>query len=171
MPDTYKNMPHWRLMKAGDLASVCAIAAEVHPDFPEDDAVFANRMMLHGQGAYILESGAAALGYAITHPWKSFDIPALNTVLVTLPGGSENYYIHDIALVKAARGSGTAGKIVTKVTDHARELGYRTMSLVAVNGSAPFWERHGFATADRPELVEKLKSYSEDARFMVRQLR
>lgn len=157
-------------MEASDLTSVSAVAAEVHPDFPEDAAVFFNRFSLHRQGAYVFENGTTTLGYAITHPWNSFDIPPLNTILAALPDRPDNYYIHDIALVNAARGSGAASKIITIVVDHAGQLGCQTISLVAVNGSSVFWYRHGFETVDRPELVEKLKTYSDDACFMLRQL-
>ena len=52
-------------------------------------------------------------------PWKSFDIPALNTVLPALPDWPDNYYIHDIALLDAARGSGAASKIVQTLFYHA----------------------------------------------------
>ncbi|CAN7275530.1 GNAT family N-acetyltransferase [Phyllobacterium sp. LjRoot231] len=165
-----ENALRWRLMKASDLASVSAVAAEIHPDFPEDDAVFLNRLSMHGQGAYVLENGTTILGYAITHPWKSFDIPALNTVLEASPD-RRNYYIHDIALMDAARGSGAASEIVSVLTDHAMALGCKTISLVAVKGSSGFWQKHGFETADRPELRTKLKTYSDDACFMLRQLR
>jgi hypothetical protein len=34
-----------------------------------------------------------------------------------------------------------------------------------------FWRRHGFAVVSRPTLAEKLRSYDEAARFMVRPLR
>jgi hypothetical protein len=44
------------------------------------------------------------------------------------------------------------------------------MSLVAVNGSQGFWERHDFAVADAPDLTEKLASYEDTARLMVRRL-
>ncbi len=159
----------WRLMEAGDLASVSAVAAEVHPDFPEDDAVFVNRLALYGQGAYVLENGTSIVGYAITHPWKSFDLPALNTVLPALLG-YDTYYIHDIALLDAARGTGAAGKIVSILAAHALETGFRAMSLVAVNGSSSFWQKHGFEMVSRQGFQAKLRTYSEDARFMVRRL-
>jgi hypothetical protein len=42
------------------------------------------------------------------------------------------------------------------------------MSLVAVNGSLPFWYKHGFREVVRPELADKLNSYEHAARFMVR---
>jgi ribosomal protein S18 acetylase RimI-like enzyme len=171
MMTSVENAPGWRLMEASDLASVSAVAAEVHPDFPEDDAVFLNRLSLHGQGAYVLENGATILGYTITHPWKSFDIPALNTILGSLPDRPDNYYIHDIALVNAGRGSGAASKIVSVLSDHAMTLGCETISLVAVNGSSGFWQKHGFEIVDRADIEAKLRTYSDDACFMLRQLR
>jgi hypothetical protein len=44
------------------------------------------------------------------------------------------------------------------------------MSLVAVNGSLGFWQRHEFEEADIPELFPKLLSYEPEARLMVRRL-
>lgn len=164
------NMLIWRLMEASDLASVSAVAAEVHPDFLEDDAVFVNRLSLYRQGAYVLERSASILGYAITHPWKCFDVPALNTTLPALPG-HDTYYIHDIALLGAARGSGAAGKIVSILAANAVDAGFPTMTLVAVNNSSGFWEKHGFNIVKRPDLEAKLRTYSGDAQFMLRQLR
>ena len=42
--------------------------------------------------------------------------------------------------------------------------------LVAVNGSVPFWERHGFVVTEEHDLYAKLLSYEEGARYMVRKL-
>lgn len=161
---------HWRLMGEDDLASVSAVAKDVHPDFPEDDAVFLNRLALHAKGAYVLEVENSVVGYAITHPWKNFDIPALNTVLPALPQQSGTYYIHDIALLDTARGTGAAGRIVSILARHAMELGFKTLSLVAVNGSSGFWQKQGFEIIEQPNLEPKLKTYSDDACFMLRQL-
>jgi hypothetical protein len=44
------------------------------------------------------------------------------------------------------------------------------VSLVAVNGSRPFWHKHGFRAVQAPELAEKLQSYEEAARLMVKPL-
>jgi hypothetical protein len=44
------------------------------------------------------------------------------------------------------------------------------MSLVAVNGSVPFWEKRGFVVTEEDELYAKLLSYEEGARYMVRRL-
>jgi hypothetical protein len=52
----------------------------------------------------------------------------------------------------------------------AQAHGFDSLSLVAVNGSQPYWEKQGFSVQDVPQLREKLLSYSEDARFMMRNL-
>ena len=44
------------------------------------------------------------------------------------------------------------------------------MTLVAVNASQAFWEKHGFAVQDAPELEESLRSYEAEARLMVKPL-
>jgi hypothetical protein len=44
------------------------------------------------------------------------------------------------------------------------------MSLIAVNGSHGFWERHGFVIEDASHVREKLLSYEPGARLMVKSL-
>jgi hypothetical protein len=53
---------------------------------------------------------------------------------------------------------------------HAVAEGYTTMTLVAVNGSIPFWQRHGFEITEVDELYGKLLSYEAAASYMVRKL-
>ena len=77
---------------------------------------------------------------------------------------------YDLALLPTARGTGAAGMIVAQLTELAREKGFATMSLVAVNGSLGFWRKQGFMPIDAPELAEKLASYEDAARFMVKSL-
>ena len=62
----------WSPMTEGDLASVDRIADLVHVDYPEDSAVFADRLSVFPDGCFTLHGGdGAALGYALTHPWCS----------------------------------------------------------------------------------------------------
>ena len=159
-------------MEAGDLASVSAMAGIIHTDFFEDDIIYEERLGLYAQGCFVLaEPDGDLLGYAITHPWRLYTMPALNSLLGQLPVNPTTYYLHDIALLPQSRGGGAAGKIVSILADHAHRDGFSTMSLVAVNGSTAFWQKQGFDPDDRPELETKLKTYSDDARFMVRRLR
>lgn len=162
----------WRPMKVSDLASVSAMANIIHTDFYEADAVYQERLRLYPNGCYVLQSNEGSLiGYAITHPWLLYTMPALNSLLDQLPNDATTYYLHDIALLLQSRGSGAAREIVSILADHAQESGFATMSLVAVNGSTAFWQKQGFEPDNRPELETKLRTYSDDARFMVRRLR
>ena len=42
------------------------------------------------------------------------------------------------------------------------------MLLIAVNGSADFWQRQGFEVTQNPQLEAKLRSYGDDAFYMMR---
>lgn len=163
---------HWRPLAPSDLPAVAAIAAIVHPDFPEDGAVFAERQQLYPDGAQLLELDGTAAGYVLSHPWHFRQLPALNALLGAVPADADTYYIHDLALLNKARGTGAAAAIVGGVQRHARGRGFANMSLVAVNGSVPFWHKHGFRAQGpatlAPELVAKLASYEAGARFMVK---
>ncbi|AEQ53468.1 GNAT family N-acetyltransferase [Pelagibacterium halotolerans] len=156
----------WRPLLAADIPAVSAIAARIHPDFPEDDAVFADRQAIAPDFCFLFEIDAAPAGYVLAHPYRLGGLPALNTVLGRLPDLCDTLYIHDLALLPAARGSGAARRIVQTLARRAIPFG--PLSLVAVNGSVPFWSRMGFSVTDEAHLAEKLASYASDACYMVR---
>lgn len=160
----------WRNMSAYDLPAVAEIAGIVHPKFPEAAEVLAERQQLYHNGAYLLEIGERPAGYVLSHPWRFGSLPALNSLLGEIPADADTYYIHDLALLPVARRIGAATFITNALAKHARAHGFPTMSLVAVNDSQGFWGRHEFEVADTPHLSEKLMSYEDEARLMVRRL-
>lgn len=157
-------------MRAADIAAVLTVAARVHPDFPEDATVFEERLRLFPQGCFVYDRAGEVLAYVVSHPWRAGDPPALNTQLDALPGKPATYYLHDIALLPALRGTGAASRMVTRLAGLAVAEKLPTLSLVAVNGSTGFWRRHGFRPVADAALADKLKSYDEAAAFMVRTL-
>ncbi|MCP9626431.1 GNAT family N-acetyltransferase [Rhodopseudomonas palustris] len=171
--DTTTATLHWRPMTAIDLVAVNAIAAAVHVDYPEDAAVFAERLALHPQGCYVLgaadSSDAGLAGYIISHPWRLGEPPALNALLGAVPSPASTYYIHDIALLPRARGSGATDAVLATLLPHAATIA-DNVSLVAVGGTVPFWRRHKFASRDSSALTRKLASYGTDASYMTRPL-
>jgi GNAT superfamily N-acetyltransferase len=161
----------WRPMTAADLHAVQAVAGLVHPAYPEDEAVFAERLRLVPEGCHVLvDEEGLLLGYLVSHPWPVGAAPALNALLGEIPAGPANWYIHDLALLPEARGSGAARRIIAQVADSARRAGCTGLALVAVNDSAEFWLRHGFRPVDDPALAGKLASYDDAARYMRREL-
>ncbi|MFC0242459.1 GNAT family N-acetyltransferase [Rhodopseudomonas telluris] len=163
----------WRAMTTADLPAVNAIAAAVHVDYPEDAAVFDERLALHPQGCHVLgetDSGDTGItGYIISHPWRLGEPPALNALLGTIPSPASTYYVHDIALLPQARGSGATAAVLTILLRHAAAIS-DNVSLVAVGGTVPFWRRHGFVPRQTTALAHKLASYGTDASYMVRPL-
>ena len=158
-------------MTPADLPTVLRIAANVHPAYPEDDAIFAERLALAAPGCLVLESGRGELeGYVVSHPWPLGSAPALNTLLGAIPAGTSDWYLHDLALLPRARGGGHAAAGVRDVASAARRAGSKAIALVAVNGSAGFWERQGFRAVHDPALAGKLASYDDGARYMMRDL-
>lgn len=158
-------------MTAADLAVVRAIAAEIHPAYPEDEAVFAERLALFAAGSLVLEGPSSRIaGYVLSHPWHFGAPPKLDTLLGALPERASTYYLHDLALLPEARGSGAARALVGRLVQMARKLSLPSLSLVAVNGSAGFWQRQQFEAYQHPALEEKLLSYDNGARLMVRWL-
>jgi hypothetical protein len=165
----------WRPMVAADLPGVLAVADCAHPTFPEDGAVFEERLRLYPVGCLAFSSGEDILGYAISHPWRAYDPPALNARLGELPHQPETYYIHDVALLPELRGTGAAALVVALLLARAQKETLPSVSLVAVNNSAGFWERHRFRNIASQKVVDatlirKLRSYDDAAAFMVRTL-
>lgn len=159
-------------MAPADLPAVMAIASVIHPGYPEDEAVFAERLRLAPEGCHVLAGVTDDLmGYLVSHPWPIAAVPALNSLLEAIPPATRNWYIHDLALLPAGRGGGVAGRIVAEVADSAARTGYTSMALVAVNNSTGFWQRQGFREVDEPVLAGKLASYDGAARYMRRELK
>jgi GNAT superfamily N-acetyltransferase len=158
----------WRQMTNADLDAVERIASIVHPGFFERREVLAEKQQLYPSGAWVCENEGKALGYFLTHPWHRDAIPALDTTLEMIPRDADTYYCHDLALLPEARGSGATRAAVETALAHAASAGFRTASLVAVNGSQTFWQRHGFAAVDAPHLAEELAAYEPGARYMMR---
>jgi hypothetical protein len=92
-------------MTQADLSAVESVSGHVHPAYPEDVQVLAERRDLYPRGCLVLPRGTGILGYAISHPWLSGQPPKLNTRVGRLPDPAETFYIHDVALLPEARGT------------------------------------------------------------------
>lgn len=158
----------WRPMTANDLPAVLAVAGIVHPDYPEDEAVFAERLRLFPQGCLVLDRAEGLRGYVLSHPWHRAAPPALNSLLGGLPAAADCFYIHDLALLPSARGGGAGRAVTETLVRIAAGEELPRLALVAIDGSLGFWWRQGFRELHDPALAAKLASYDDAARYMER---
>lgn len=158
----------WRAMVPEDLGAVKRIAELVHPDYPEDIAVPRERLQLFPGGCRIAVDGAGCpVGYAVAHPWLLGAPPALDSQLGALPETPDCLYLHDAALLPAARGLGLGAVLVRDLAALAAAQGLGVLALVAVGDAAPYWARRGFeAVIPAPALAAKLASYGGGAAYM-----
>lgn len=159
----------WRPMREADLPAVTALADAIHAEYPEDPAIFAERLALHPAGCLVLQGEGGIRGYAIAHPWTAAVPPALDTLLNTLPAWPDAFHLHDIALDPAARGRGHAAAALATLFGHAAGLGLPRATLVAVAGTAEYWQSQGFRPI-LPRDPAALESYGPGAAFMARVL-
>lgn len=156
----------WRGMQHADLGGVMVLAECVHPDLPEDEAVFAERIALYPEGCLVLSDGHAIEGYALAHPIRRFEPPALNTLIGQLQAEADEFYIHDFVLAPERRGAGHAKAGIARLLSLGEA--FATSALVSVYGTADFWSRFGFAIVGGPEIARKLVPYGPGAVYMRR---
>lgn len=160
----------WRPLRPSDLDAVERIAAIVHPAYPERPEVPAERLALFAAGCFAAWDGTEMVGYAIAHPGRLGVPPALDSLLGALPAHPDCLYLHDVALLPAARGKGLGSALVGRLIGLAAARGLMHLALVAVGGSTPYWMAQGFGPPPHLscDLRRKLASYGGDAAYLVR---
>jgi ribosomal protein S18 acetylase RimI-like enzyme len=160
--------PHWRPAKSSDLPAIMEIAARVHPDLPERMEVFAEKLRLFPQGCLTLVAGEQVVGYGISHPWKRQQISPLDAFIEELPDDADCLYVHDVAVLPAYRGRGTANAFVERIATLAKSSRIGALALVSVYDTDSLWGRFGFrAVTPDAQLRTKLRSYGETAKYMI----
>jgi GNAT superfamily N-acetyltransferase len=161
----------WIPMLPKHLDDVVAVADLVHQDYPEEREIFAERLALFPEGCFVArDSGpaGAVVGYALSHPGIIMQPPPLNCLLGTLPTVPDCLYLHDVALLRTAQGLGLGRSLVRRLSQLAKARAMGPLALTAVNSSVRYWHGHGFDIIEpTPALAEKLRSYSDDAAYMV----
>lgn len=158
----------WRAMTPGDLPAVLAAANAIHTDYPERAEVFADRLALFPAGCRIAGDGAATVGYGVMHPGVLGCPPPLDSLLERLPDAPDCLYLHDIALLPAARGHGLGEAVLAYAHRVARDHGLPWLSLTATPMARSYWLARGFApsAAGGEALAAKLASYGDGMMYM-----
>ena len=90
-------------MQPDDIPAAHALSRAVHADYPEREAVLAEKQRLFPAGCFVLDAGRDIAGYAFSHPWIDGAAPSLDTLLGTLPAAPSAYFIHDVTLIADMR--------------------------------------------------------------------
>ena len=157
----------WGKLSVNNIKSLARVAEKIHPDLPENDEVFAERVKLFPEGCLGLSEGKdnELSGYAISHPIRRLQPPALNSLLGEIASDADQYYIHDLALLPKLRGRGLAQECITKLFAIAKR--YPTTCLISVYGTEQFWSRFGFVPLQIDDVLEqKLLDYGDDATYL-----
>lgn len=160
----------WRPADPADMGVIYDIQCIAHALQPEAHEVLLERLLLCPQGCFVLEKGGVVSGYVLSHPWLRRAPPPIDARLGAIPASADAWYVHDLALLPATRGSGAAAKVSALLAAQAHLAGYRTVALVSGNGSQGFWARQGFSVRMDDALAAKLESYGGQAVYMERDL-
>ena len=152
-------------MDRADIPHVRSLADAVHKNYPEDEAIFAEKQRLYREGCFSLILDDAVVGYIIAHPWRRGETPAINRLLRELPQNPDTLYWHDIVLAPDVRGRGAVQQGMALVIERAKAEGFSTLSGTAVSGTVKYWEKQGFRLVS--DEAHDLPNYGEEARSMV----
>ncbi|MFT3964886.1 MAG: GNAT family N-acetyltransferase [Sphingobium sp.] len=156
-------------MRTGDLAAVGALSDSVHGRYTEPVHVYAERHRLYPEGCFVLDLGGMIAGYLVTHPWRRANPPPLGAMLGAIPADADSYYLHDLALLPVARGTGAGAAAARHALNRARAAGFAEIVLVAVGGAEGFWSSRGFRPVEDAVLAAKLRrDYGPEALYMRR---
>lgn len=159
----------WRELSVNNIKSLVRVADKIHPDLPESDEVFAERVKLFPEGCLGLVEGKGneLCGYVISHPIRRHQPPVLNSLLGKIASDADQYYIHDLAILPKLRGRGLAQECITKLFAIAKR--YPTTCLISVYGTEQFWSHFGFVPVQIDDVLEKkLLDYGDDATYLER---
>jgi predicted N-acetyltransferase YhbS len=118
---------------------------------------------------FIACRGEHIVAYLLALPWRFNDPPCLDATDCQIPGQPDTLYLHDLAVAPEARGSGAADTLVQAFLAALARLPLPRASLIAIQGSAPWWARHGFARVPVDDALRaRLAGYGHDASYMSR---
>lgn len=155
-------------MQAADLDAMLEIQAQTYqPYFHEARACFAEKLRLYPQGCWVVWLNRRPAAYLISHPWSQDQIVALHASLQQLPQNPDCYYIHDLSVSPDFHGQGLGRIMAEKATECALKIGVKTIVLVAVQSSQPFWNKFGFQPLESPSMsIQKMLDSYQDACLM-----
>ena len=155
-----------RPLEPADWPQIAALEAAAYEELELSESLDSLRSRAGPGTSFVLEAGGAVVGYvlALAYPYGCF--PDL-AVPEPAPPRAADLHLHDMVVAAEHRGAGLGSRLAGRLLTVARDHGYERVSLVALEGSAAFWARHGF----RPQpSVSSPVGYGPGATYMSRPL-
>lgn len=157
-----------RSMRTSDLPEVLAIQAACYTEVaPESLESIEAKLVACPSTCFVASLDRSIVGYLVALTWEFSSPPELNASTCQVPSSPNCLYLHDLAVSPSARNAGAGRALVQRFFESLRTSGLERASLIAVQDSAPYWERYGFRiVSPSAALREKLSAYGEDAAYM-----
>ena len=114
---------------------------------------YERRLAAYPQGCWVAEikeddsAEPVLVGYLVSYPSRLDDPPALSSHEWAVPHPADAYFIHEVTVDPRRQGLGLGRLLSAKATECARTSGLgpaaHYVALLSVQGSSPFWHRHG----------------------------
>ena len=159
-----------RALAHRDLADLLAVQQACYgAGFVESAEVFARRLASPANCSLVLERDGQVCAYLAAYRSALGKVTPLHGDFEPVPQ-ADTLYLHDMAVLPACAGQGLAQALLQSLWGHAAVQGLRHTALVAVQGSQPYWERHGYAPRPLGDAAqrERLASYGAGAVYMAR---
>lgn len=162
-----------RPMMPDDVRAVFAIQAECYPAaLIEDESSIRARLDASPDSAWLAEDEAGVCAYLVAYRSLVGKVTPLGGAF-DVAADPATLYLHDLAVARRARGRRVAQALVGLACAQARAEGLAHSSLVSVQDSREFWQRHGYAVvgALAPRELANLETYGGQGVYMVKRLR
>ena len=160
-------------LRADELPAMLRIQAQCYTAIvPESAAALEAKRRAAPATCLAARRAGVLIGYLLSLPLRWPALPPLDCAEHPPQPNADTLYLHDLALLPAARGSGAGARLVRLALARGAGQGLGQAALVAIQGSVPYWRRHGFAVSAVPDAATAahLRSYGADARLMRRPL-
>lgn len=141
-----------------DLKEIEELANNTYPDnFFESAESFSSKILGFPDGCFVCEVDKKLVGYVVSFPSRINFVEPLNKIYKKCENAN-CHYIHDVCVNSNFRKMGVANNLLKKIFDKF----FVDFALVAVMGSASFWQKFGF------EVVQQIDYYNSQAHYMVK---
>ncbi len=161
-----------RPLALSDLPGLLAVQLACYGEgFVESAEVFARRLASPANCSLVLEQGGVVCAYLAAYRSVRNKVTPLHGDFEA-SSAADTLYLHDMAVSPACAGQGLARQLLQPLWAQATQQGLRHSALVSVQGTQPYWQRHGYVLQTLQDAQQRIRlsSYGDGAVYMARSL-